>query len=345
MHMVDHIEGAAAHGGAGRAMDRRGLVRGAFALGALVLAAPLAGCALLGIEDPSESAAEEEPVAAAPGTVDFDDLVIALNLDQSAWSWTQINNPSSPNHGSIVVGIPVTATNNGGSSRVLNGMYCRILGPDGNAQSDISAYFTADDILQCGSIYAGSTQEGVVHILYRGAGTYTLSFDNLLGRKAELPVDLPSSASTGLRPIPPDSLNAANAAEAVPYGTSFAVGDLTLTFTSDESTYLWEQSWDEANPAWNGRQCVGVPLTVTNNGAVEAAVTADMYGLYAPALYRLEDPAPWFTGTSLAYAGTVAPGQTIQTYLYWVWVDNGLYYVVFDNGGQKAVASANIVVY
>lgn len=340
----DRTDGIAAPSRAVRAFDRRGFMKGGLALGAFALTAPLAGCSLLGIENPNEDAAEEEP-AADPGSVDFDGLLVTADLDQTTWSWLQINNPSSSNHGSIVVGVPITATNNSGSSRVLNSMYCRVLGPDGSAQSDISAYYTSDDILQRGSIYAGSTESGVIHILYRGEGTYTLSFDNLLGRKASLPIDLPSSASTDLRPIPPGSLNASNAAEAVPYGTPFAVGDLTLTLTSDESSYLWVQSWDETNLAWNGRQCVGVGLTIANNGSTEAALTADMYGLYAPALYRLEDPAPWFADTAAAYSGAVAPGQTIQTYLYWAWVDSGLYYAVFDNAGQKAVVSANIAVY
>lgn len=328
---------------AGTPLDRRSLLRGSVALGALSLAAPLlSGCSLLGIEDPTTSEDEGEPQA-TPGTVDFDNLVVALNLDQSTWQWLQINNPASANHGSLVVSIPVTVTNNDEASRVLNNMYCKIYGPDDSVLPDISQQYTADDILQRGSIYQGTSESGVIHILYRGAGAYRFEFDDLLGSKAELEVELPSSAVSGLRPIPPGSLSQADATAAVPAGTVFTVGDCDVQLAADQATYWWTQSWDETNPTWNGRWCVGVGMTITNRGSEPMTLTADMYGLYAPALYRLDDPAPWFADSAAAYVGTIAPGVSVQTTLFWVFDDSGTYYVVFDNDGQKAVASVSLI--
>ena len=72
-------------------------------------------------------------------------------------------------------------------------------------------------------------------------------------------------------------------------------------------------------------------------------LTADMYGLYAPALYRLDDPAPWFADSAAAYVGTVQPGESVQTALFWVFDDSGTYYAVFDSDGQKVVTSVSLV--
>lgn len=331
----------------GASLDRRGLVKGCVALGALALVAPITGCSILGIEDPT--ATQEEEPADVPGTVDFENLVVALNLDTSSWVWSQFPIASSPNYGSLVVSIPVTATNNGDSRRILNGMYCKVLGPDGTPQEDISTYYAADDILQRGGIAAGAAESGVVHILYKGPGTYTLEFDNLLGRKADLAFTVDGTGVTGLRPIPEGSLSASDASVAIPYGVPFSVGGLSLTFAADEASYFWSQTWDEADQVWNGRWCVGVPLTVTNATSAPLEITTEMYGLYAPGLYKIDDASPWFAGRDdapavpLAYIGPVAPGQTVQSVLYWIYIEDGTYYAVFDSNGQKVVTSVHFV--
>lgn len=326
-------------------LDRRTLVRGVAATGALALLAPLAGCAALGIEDPTVNQEAADEPKDVPGTVDFDKLYVQLDLDQATWSWSKIDNDASQYNGSLVVGIPMTATNNDEMSRVLSGLYCKAVTPSGTTLPDISAYYTSDDILQGGSIAPGSTSSGLIHIVYDGPGTYKLAFDNLLGRKAELSFAVGSSSASGMRPIPARTLSSADAANAVPYGESFDVSGLTMTLTSDESTYWWTQSWDEYNEVWNGRWCVGVPLTITNNSSAPVSFNADMYGLFAPGLYRLEDPAPWFSGSAAAYVGTLNPGQTVQVSLFWPYDTDGWYYAVFDDNGRKAVASAQIINY
>lgn len=324
-------------------VTRRALVRVGMALGAVALVAPLTGCdSFLGIEDPTVKQVDEEP-AEVPGTTDFDDLTIALNLDPATWTWSKYDNTASASNGCLVVAIPVTATNNSDISRVLSGLYCKIVSPSGQTQPDISPYYTGDDILQRGSIPVGATETGTIHVLYQGPGVYTFEFDNLLGRKASIEAQISGSQASGLRPIPDSALGQGDVSVAVPAGQPFDVGGLTLNLSADEATYFWTQAWDETNEAWNGRWVIGVPLTITNNSTETQALTADMYGLYAPALYRVEDPAPWFVESSAAYTGPIAPGQTVQTMLYWPWVEDGYSYVVFDNNGAKVVASVRFI--
>lgn len=324
------------------ACDRRSFVRGGVALGALALVAPLAGCSVLGIEDPAEDEAATQ-TEETPGTLDFRGLQIALTLDQATWSWSKISNAGSAINGSIVVGIPVTVTNNDEQRRVVNSMYCKVAAPDGTQLTDLSPYYTTDDLLSLGSISSGSSATRVLHVPYSGAGTYTLECDNMLGNKASLPFEVGSAAATGLHPIPDDALGATDAQNAVPYGTPFNVCGLSLTFTSDEDSYWWVQAVDETNEVWNGRWCVGVPVTVSNPTSAPVAITPDLYGLFAPALYKVEDPAPWFQDSSLGYLGAIAAGATVQTMMFWPWIEDGNYYAVFDSDGAKVTACVHFV--
>lgn len=331
MHIGDIVAGAP--------IDRRSLARGGAALGAGLLGAlALSGCSALGIEDPNEDSdtGQEELPA---GAIDFRGLVVALDLDQSTWAWGKISSPSSSANGSIVVGIPVTATNNDEQRRVVNSVYNKLTGPDGLQLADISAFYSTDDLLQTGGILAGDTVSRVLHVLYSGEGTYTLEFDNLIGNKASLSFEIGSAAATGLHPIPDDALSADDAASAFAPGTAFQVGDLMVAVSPDTANYWWTATSDPSNAAWNGRAVVGVHIEVANNSSVSASITADMYGLFAPELYRLADPAQYYADISLAYTGPIAPGASVSTVLFWPYVDDGTYYAVFDNGGVKAVAS------
>lgn len=317
-------------------IDRRGFIKRAASLGALAVAAPLGGCAVLGIENPYDDQLED---AETPGVVDFVKLHVVANLDPSTWQWDKIDNPASAHNGSLVVGVPVSATNNDELGRVLNGLYCKVVAPDGVEQPDISAYYASNDILQCGNIGVGKTETGLLHVLYRGAGDYTVKFDNLLGRKVDMVIPLSGHTAAGLRPIP-SQLGASDIENAVASGTPFEVNGLTLTLWADTANYWWTQTWDEADPVWNGRWCVGVQLAIENHTNAPVALTADSYGLFAPELYRLDDPAPWFASASAAYLGAIQAGASVQCALFWPYVGDGLYYAVFDNGGKKAVAAA-----
>ena len=324
-------------------ISRRGLVTLGGLLCGLALV-PSWGCALLGIEDPNANKDKDEN-ALPPGACDFEHLVVTLNLDTATWQWLQLDDPNSSLNGSIVVGIPVTAQNNDELARVLNYMYCKVTAPSGEAQPDISGYYNYDDILQQGSISPGSSTSGVLHVLYRGAGTYTLQFDNLLGSKASLSFEMIDSSAAGIHAVPPSYLSEDDAWSAIPYGNQFDVSGLTLTFSTDEASYNWTQTWDEYNPDWDGRWCVGVPLTITNYSSEPRALTIDMYGLYAPDYTRVDDPAPWFEDSSAAYTGVIEPGQTVETNMYWPYYFDGQYYAAFDNNGSIVIATARIAQY
>lgn len=309
------------------------------------LTALASGCSFLGIEDPSAQQDDNQNALPA-GTVDFESLLVALTMDTSGWTWSQINNTQSQSNGALVVGIPVTVTNNDESSRVLSPLYCKVLDPSGNQQADITAYYS-DDILTMGSIGAGSSKSGTIHILYQGAGSYTLSFDDLLGSKADLAVDIPSSRSTGMRAIP-SQLGPYDVNSAVPAGTSFEIDGMTLTFEANRDTYLWRCIGQDVpatgDPAWDGVWCVGAPVTVTNNSSEATAITADIYGKFNGYYERQGDPAPYFSD-DITQVGFVQPGTSASGIMNFVYQEDNTYYAVFDSDGRKVVTSVVLAQY
>ena len=329
----------------------------ATAASGLALALGLGGCSPLGIEDPAASPSDATGSGkgdAPAGSVDFESLVVSVNTDASTWQWDQVQNPRSETNGLLVVGLPVTATNNDDRNRVLNSQYCKVLAPDGTAQPDITGSYP-DDILKRGGIAAGQTESGTLHVLFRGTGTYTLAFNDLLGGKAELPVRIDSSA-TGLRAIP-DEMGAHDVSGAVPAGAAFDAEGLTMTFSANEASYCWLQASAPGDPVWDGRWCVGVPLTVVNHSSAGAAVTQDVYAKFNPWLDRQADPAPHFAAApyadaggiagmnDIATAGLVSAGQSIASMMWWAYDGDGDYYVVFDSAGAKVIASVHIAQY
>lgn len=321
-------------------------------LGAIATVA-LGGCSFLGIENPN-AASDDTDDTLDEGSVDFESLIVSFDTDQSTWSWDKIINTQSQFNGDIVVGIPATATNNDESSRVLSPLYCSISNPSGVEQDDISAYYS-DDILTQGSISVGGSASGTLHILYGGTGTYTVEFDNLLGSKASIGLELPSSRGTGLRAIP-DQMGYLDASQAITDGASFQVDGLTVTFASDvdipnelgeydnvRDVYVWTQAVSD-DAVWNGQWCVGVPVTITNNSSEAAAITADNYAKFNPSYAMQSDAAPYFAD-DVIYVGQIEPGQTVSSMIYFKYEVDGTYYMIFDSDGAKVVASALIEQY
>ena len=316
----------------------------------------LAGCSVLGIEDPAASGSSSSADAekAPAGQVDFDSMIVTVDTDPASWQWEQLQNPASADNGLLVVALPVTADNQDSSNHVISPLYVKVTAPDGTQQADLTASYP-DDILTTGSVSAGQQASGMLHVLFRGKGTYTITFDNLLGGKSKLKLDI-DSASTGMRAIPA-TLGAHDMADAFAAGASFDMEGMTLTLSADVASYCWAQASAPGDPVWDGRWCVGVPLTVENHAGSSQAVTQDIYAKFDPSGRRQDDPAAHFAagpyesedgvpGTAdVGTIGLIAAGQSTSTMIWWVYEGDGDYYVAFDSDGAKVVASARIAQY
>lgn len=314
--------------------------------GTLGLAAllPLPGCGFplpfgTGGTEEADSAASDTETA---GQVNFDGLLVTLNMDNSTWQWSTLSNSTTSANGSIMVTIPVNLKNNGDGAKVLNSLTVTISAPDGTVLPDISGD-VPDDLLANKGIGVGSETNTVMHVLYRGAGTYKLNFDNMLGTKATLPFDVSDARNLGIRALP-SAITSFDAGNAVPSGASFDAEDLTLTLSADRNAYVWVQVDAPSNAAWNGVWCVGVPVTVANNTSEAQSVTLDAYVKFDPNLNRQQDPAAFFND-DITNIGSIAAGQTITCMIYFVYVIDGNYYLAMDNNGASVLATALIAQY
>ncbi len=305
--------------------------------------ATMSGCSPLGISNPTSTDASSSQ-ADDPGTssVTYDDVVITFTVDTSAWSWGRIDNSSSTSNGSITVAVPVHIKNESEGTCVFNSLSVSVLGPDDSKLPDISGNFD-QDLLASTSVATGAEADSTLHILYMGSGTYSVEFDNMLGAKAEMKLDVPSAADAGIRALPA-SISSIDAGNAVPSGSSFDAEGLTLTLSADRESYSWVQASAAGNATWDGRWCVGVPVTVANHSDSAHVVSSAAYEKFNPALDMQDDPAPYF-GDDVANAGAIAAGSTVSSMVYFVYDGDGNYYLAMDNNGTSVLATALIAQY
>lgn len=276
------------------------------------------------------------------GAVNFDNLIVSVDTDTSTWEWSTIENAASSQNGSIVIAIPIHLENRDDGSHVINSIDCNITDPAGTEQADISSMYS-NDIFNYGSIAAGASVDSVIHVIYHGAGTYSINFDNSMGVKATLPIEMLDAHTMGIRAIP-DSMTQSDADSAVISGTTFLAEDMSITLSADRDSYNWVQASAPGDTIWDGRWCVGVPATITNTSSTDQSITTSVYAKFNPNYNLQDDPAPYFTD-DVTNLGTIAAGQTVQSMIYFVYDGDGDYYLAMDEDGSTVFAQVTIAQY
>ena len=317
-------------------MDRRRvLCAGLMALGGAALAGLAGGCSLLGIENPNATANQE---TTDPGFLELEGLEVQFNVESRYWQWLMIDDMSSNLNGHLVVAVPVTAVNLGELSSVISDMYCKAYGPDGSQLTSLSSRY-ADDIRNTGNIAVNGSTTCKIYLPYSGAGTYTVQFDNLLGRKPSVSFEIVYDPQCGVGPFP-TNISGLDAAQAIPQGESFDVDGLTLAFSTDVSAYEWATVSAPGDEYWDGRGAVGIPLRVTNNSGKTVSFSNVAYRLYSSESYQLSDASWWFPNSVVNALGSLVPNQTAQALLYLDYEYSEVAcHCVFSNGGMPVVAA------
>ena len=308
---------------------------GLAALGGMALAGFTGGCSVLGIENPNDVATYDD---VDPGAIELDGLDVQVNVESRYWQWNMIDDTGSDLNGSLVVCVPVTAVNLGESTSVMSDMYCKAFGPDGTQLTSLASRY-ADDIRNTGSIAVNASTMSKIYLPYCGAGTYTVQFDNLLGRKPSVALDIAYSADAGVAPFP-TNLNSANVNAAIRQGESFDVDGLTMSFTTDTSMYTWAYVSAPGDDYWDGRGVVGIPLRVTNNSGKPMNFSTIAYRLYSSQAYQLSDGSAWFPDSVTNGLSTLAANQTARALVYFAYeYSECTCYCVFCRDGMPLVTS------
>ncbi len=320
----------------GLSVDRRRAVKmGIAALGGMALAGLAGGCSVLGIENPNDVATYDD---VDPGAIELDGLDVQVNVESRYWQWSMVDDASSDLNGSLVVCVPVTAVNLGESTSVISDMYCKAFGPDGAQLVSLASRY-ADDIRNTGSIAVNASTMSKIYLPYCGAGTYTVQFDNLLGRKPSVALDIAYSADTGVAPFP-TNLNGANVNASIPQGESFDVDGLTMSFATDTGMYVWTNVSAPGDDYWDGRGVVGIPLRVTNNSGKPMDFSTVAYRLYSSQTYQLSEGSWWFPDSVVNGLGTLAANQTARALVYFAYeYSECTCYCVFCHDGMPLVTA------
>ena len=102
-----------------------------------------------------------------------------LELVIGEYSFTEVDNRYSDQHGKTVVRIPVTIKNVSRDPQTLYAIYYKLFGTSGVESPDVGFYFS-DDVSSGGDLLQGTSYTKYFHIVYDGDGVYTIVLDNFL---------------------------------------------------------------------------------------------------------------------------------------------------------------------
>lgn len=108
-----------------------------------------------------------------PITIEFNGLKIVFGQ----YSIVTVNNTLTEYYGQEVVKIPITVTNLSSEPHYLNMFYYELFVPNGTESPNMAYYFD-DDNFRAGTLLSGKSYDTNLHILYDGAGTYTIVFND-----------------------------------------------------------------------------------------------------------------------------------------------------------------------
>ena len=130
--------------------------------------------------EPEESKPSSVSSSSRNKTIDFDGFRIAFDRENAYL--TKVDNEFSDVHNKPVIAIPTTVTNNNSKTEMLNLYYMKCFGSAGTTLDDVRFYFD-DGMAIFGDLRPGASISGTVYMLYDGAGTYYITFDNFAETK------------------------------------------------------------------------------------------------------------------------------------------------------------------
>lgn len=129
-------------------------------------------CTLCGYED----AEKLDKLKIEP--IDFN----GFHIEFGGYSFTEVDNPFYELHGTPVVKIQATITNNTSSPAHLNGFDFQLFNSSGK-ESEKLYFFFEDDVFGSSDVLPGKSYTKYFHIAYDGDGIYTIYFEEFFERK------------------------------------------------------------------------------------------------------------------------------------------------------------------
>lgn len=129
---------------------------------------------------PEESNTSSVSSSSRNKTITFDGFKIAFDRENAYL--TKVDNKYSDLYNKPVIAIPTTVTNNNSKTDGLNLYYLTCFGSAGTTLDDVRYYFD-DGLTIFGDLRPGASISGTIYMLYDGAGTYYITFENYVETK------------------------------------------------------------------------------------------------------------------------------------------------------------------
>ncbi len=111
-------------------------------------------------------------------SIDFN----GFHIEFEGYSFTEVDAPYYKLHGTPVVKIKATITNNTSSPSHLNGFDYQLFNTSGKESEEVYFFFE-DDVFGSSDVLPGKSYTKYFHIVYDGDGIYTIFFDYLFDEK------------------------------------------------------------------------------------------------------------------------------------------------------------------
>lgn len=120
-------------------------------------------------------------------------------------------------------------------------------------------------------------------------------------------------------------------------GDTFTFDDIEYTLGTTISYGVVENMFSDVN----GRDAIKIPVTVKNVGNESKSVSTLWMKLYGPSGNELANVEYYFDD-SIAYAGSLLPGATKDTYIYLLYESDGTYTMEFDDWTDKLTVKFDV---
>lgn len=130
--------------------------------------------------EPEESKTSSVSSSSRNKTITFDGFKIVFDRENAYL--TKVDNKYSDVNNKPVIAIPTTVTNNNSKTGGLNFFYIKCFGSAGTTLDDVFVLFD-DGTKIFEDLRPGASISGTIYMLYDGAGTYYITFDNFAETK------------------------------------------------------------------------------------------------------------------------------------------------------------------
>jgi len=250
--------------------------------------------------------------------------------------WGRIGDNWSVHYNAPVFAIPITIRNLSSGTGGLSTYDFNQFAPSGLILEFAVTLSSCSIAMGLNSMRAGASQTSLLNFLYDEDGEYVIQFGVLFGDSIEARFQIaytgiPSTEEFDRNLFPPSTFMPLAADGMYTFGDTFrfagSSGEMEVALGTDIS-------WMEVNNIMSqndGASVFAVPVSVTNIGEEAGSLNFIEISLFGSDGLRLPPVGAYF-GNDVMLASPMSPGDTMEGYVFFLYVGSGQYAIEFSAG-------------